>query len=92
MGDAFCGAAFGGDVAKCRVAFPSITKVFNDPDAVRNLNLDNFCDEFQVNVLVVNDTDPVWKDPRSWVWTRSNLLSNPSMRAVSCGKFKLLTK
>jgi len=92
MGDAFCGAAFGGDVAKCRVAFPSITKVFNDPDAVRNLNLDNFCDEFQVNVLVANDTDPVWKDPRSWVWTRSNLLSNPSMRAVSCGKFKLLTK
>ena len=85
MGDAFCGSAFGGDVENCRKAFPHIASVFNSPDAARKLNLDSFCDEFQMNVLVATDADPVWKMKDSWVWARSNLLANPSMRATPCG-------
>jgi hypothetical protein len=85
MGDAFCGSGFGGDVEKCRQAFPTIAKVFNDPDAVRKWNLDKFCDDYKVNVLLATDADPVWKDLESWVWHRPNLLANPSMRAVACG-------
>jgi hypothetical protein len=52
MGDAFCGAAFGGDVVKCRQAFPYVATVFNAPDTVRNWALDRFCDNLGVNVLV----------------------------------------
>ena len=85
MGDAFCGSAFGGDPAKCRQAFPYVAAVFNAPDAVRNWNLDQFCDTFQVNVLVATDADPVWGDPDSWVWARPALVANPMIRAVICG-------
>jgi hypothetical protein len=85
MGDAFCGSIFGGDGEKCRRAFPAIARVFNDPERARILNLDDFCDEFQIGVLVATDIDPVWQSHRSWVWLRSTLLANPSMRAVSCG-------
>jgi hypothetical protein len=85
MGDAFCGSGFGGDVEKCRQAFPTFAKVFNNPDAVRKWNLDNFCDEFKVNVLVATDVDPIWKDPHGWVWLRPSLFANPAMRAIHCG-------
>jgi hypothetical protein len=85
MGDAFCASAFGGDVQNCRKAFPHIASVFNSPDAARKLNLDGLCNEFQVNVLVATDADPVWQDKDSWVWTRLSLISNPSVRATACG-------
>jgi hypothetical protein len=85
MGDASCGSAFGGDVEKCKNALPYFATVFNAPDNVRTWDLDRFCDDFQVNVLVAMDSDPVWGDPASWVWTRPSLLANPSMRAIPCG-------
>ena len=69
----------------CRKVFPTFASVFNSPSAARKLNLDNFCDEFHINVLVATDIDPVWQDPGSWVWLRPNLVANPSLRAVSCG-------
>lgn len=85
VGDPSCGSAFGGDFEKCRQAFPYFARIFNAPDVVRAWDLDSFCDDFRVNVLVATDTDPVWNDPDSWVWTRPILLANPSMRALSCG-------
>jgi hypothetical protein len=92
MGDSSCGSAFGGDVQNCRQAFPYIASVFNAPDAVRNWNLDSFCDQFQVNVLVATDADPVWQDPSSWVWVRPSLLANPEVRAIPCGATSLVSR
>ncbi len=85
MGDEDCGSVFGGDSLKCKQASPYITSLFTAPDLVRGWDLDRVCDEFRVNVLAANDTDPVWQDPTSWVWTRESLLANPSMRAIPCG-------
>jgi hypothetical protein len=85
MGDAGCGSAFGGDYEKCRAVFPSVAAVFNNPDAVRNWDLDSFCDAFQINVLVATNADPVWGDPGGWVWSRPSLVANPSVHAVACG-------
>jgi len=85
VGDEDCGTAFGGDILRCRKAYPYVNAVFNSPDTVRDWNLDRFCDDFFVNVLVATDTDPIWQDPNSWVWTRPSLLSNSAMRATSCG-------
>lgn len=89
MGDAFCGSAFGGDTARCRAAFPDFAKLFNDPQAVSGWNLDKFCDDYHVDLLVATNADPVWHDPHSWVWTRRELLANPSMRVVPCGRAAL---
>jgi hypothetical protein len=85
MGDPLCGSAFGGEVEKCKQTFSYFATVFNAPAAMRNWNLDAFCDDFRVNVLVATDADPVWQDRESWVWIRPNLLANPMMRAVACG-------
>lgn len=86
MGDSSCGSAFGGDIAACKKAISRFDTLFNSPDSLRSLKLDEFCDEFHVAVLVATDADPVWQDRTSWVWVRPNLLNdNPSMRAIACG-------
>jgi hypothetical protein len=85
MGDQSCESAFGGDAEKCSKVFPDFAVVFNDPAVARKWNLDVFCSDFQINVLVATDADPVWQDPDSWVWTRPTLLANPAMRAIPCG-------
>ena len=85
VGDAFCGSAFGGDTERCRQAFPYFATLFNNPAVVREWPLDQFCKEYQVNVLVATNVDPVWHDLYSWVWTRQIVVENPAMRAVRCG-------
>ena len=85
MGDESCESAFGGDAEKCRKVFPYFAAIFNDPTLARSSNLDAFCSDFQVDILVATDADPAWNDPDSWVWTRPTLLANPAMRAVPCG-------
>jgi len=85
IGDEGCASVFGGEISKCKKAFPYVASIFNSPDAVRNWNLDAVCDAFHVSVLVATDVDPVWQDPNSWVWTRRDLFSNPAMRAIPCG-------
>jgi hypothetical protein len=89
MGDPFCASDFGGDLQACRNVFPTFAAVFNSPSAARKLNLDGFCDEFHINVLVATDIDPVWQDRESWVWLRPSLVANPSMRAIPCGKVSM---
>jgi hypothetical protein len=83
-GDAFCTAAFGGDVGNCRVAFPQIAAVFNDPKAMRGRDVDAFCAKFHISLLLATDADPVWGDGHSWVW-RAAMFASPQVRAIPCG-------
>jgi hypothetical protein len=84
-GDDNCGSVFGGDAGQCRKAVPYFVAVFNNPDSVRNWNMDRFCNAFGVHVLVATDADSVWYDANSWVWTQPLLVANPMMRAITCG-------
>jgi hypothetical protein len=84
-GDDSCGATFGGDPQKCEQALRYIDAAFNSPNATRTWNMDQFCDAYQINLLVATNSDPVWKDGGSWVWTRSPLLANDTLRAFTCG-------
>jgi hypothetical protein len=83
--DSGCGAAFGGDVERCRQAMPYLEALFQSPAVSRSWDLDRLCDSFSVNVLVATDADPIWYDTGSWVWTRKTLLSNESLKAIPCG-------
>jgi hypothetical protein len=85
-GDAGCNAGFGGDPHACAQLMPYIQTVFNEPIYVRQWNLDGFCRQFHVHVLVATPADPVWSDPESWVWRKPLLYGNVGMRAVNCGK------
>ena len=85
-GDDSCHAAFGGDLEKCKQAYPYIFAAFNSPDIVRGWNLDQLCDAFQINVLIATNSDPIWKDLGSWVWTRPALFADDTLRVFTCGK------
>jgi len=84
-GDDGCGATFGGELEKCKQVYPYIDAAFNKPATSDGWNMDQFCDTFQINVLVATNSDPVWKDARSWVWTRPLLYNDDIMRAFACG-------
>ncbi|MFZ1915939.1 MAG: hypothetical protein WAU58_00070 [Terriglobales bacterium] len=84
-GDDGCGATFGGEIEKCKELYPYISAAFNRPQVSDTWDMDKFCDQMQIGLLIATDADPVWKDPRSWVWTRAPLFSNNIMRVVPCG-------
>jgi hypothetical protein len=85
VGDYGCGSDFGADPQKCTQPLLYFAAAFNRPEIASTWDIDAFCREFQVDVLVATDADPVWRDVNSWVWTRAPLYANPAMRAVSCG-------
>ncbi len=84
-GDDSCGAGFGGELQKCKQAYGYISSAFNERETTHGWNIDEFCDAFHINILVATSSDEVWKDEGSWVWTRTPLLADDSMRAIACG-------
>ena len=81
-----CGTVMGGDASLCAGMYPLLTGLFNPPSAAPAPEVDAVCAQFAIRVLVARDDDPVWADPRSWVWNRKPLAANSMMRAVACGK------
>jgi hypothetical protein len=77
-----CGVVFGGDPELCRTRIGAIEALFDDTtdsDAV-----DNACHNLSIDILVVQDSDKVWQNRASWVWTRSPLVANTFARAFAC--------
>jgi len=35
--------------------------------------------------MVVEDLDPTWHDPSSWVWRRQPMVANDYVRVIRCG-------
>jgi hypothetical protein len=66
--------------------YPLVNGLFDPPAAAPAPEVDAVCNQFAISVLVARDKDPVWADPRSWVWNRKPLAANSMMRAVACGK------
>lgn len=84
-GDDSCGTPFGGDWEKCQKALPYINAAFSVRQAASTWDMDQFCDMFHINILVATDSDPVWKDEGSWVWSRPARVATGILRAVNCG-------
>ncbi|MDR3699195.1 MAG: hypothetical protein P4L56_06135 [Candidatus Sulfopaludibacter sp.] len=81
-----CGTVIGGDASVCAVMHPLLNALFNPKAELPPPQVDAVCKQFGIDVLVVRDTDPVWADPRSWVWTRRPLAANSMVRALPCGE------
>jgi hypothetical protein len=81
-----CGAAFGGNPDPCGGIFPPLRKLFNSPETTDSGRLDALCADLSISHLVVKDTDPVWKDKTSWVWSREPVLANDFARVFQCGQ------
>jgi hypothetical protein len=83
-GDTSCLTTFGGDPAQCPPVLSRVLAAF--PDDARSLpaSFQETCQSLPLDTLVAKDTDPVWNNPASWVWTERPAYSNAYMRLFRC--------
>ena len=48
-------------------------------------NLDATCREYGIDAVVVENSDRVWREPSSWIWSRQPVVANDYVRAFRCG-------
>ena len=77
-----CGAAFGGDPDLCALRVQKLTGLFEQPNGS---NLDATCREYGIDTIVVENSDDVWQEPSSWIWSRRPIVANDHVRAFRCG-------
>ena len=77
-----CGTPFGGDPVLCALRVPQIGGLFELSDGS---NLDATCREYGIDAVVVEDSDRVWQQPSSWIWSRYPVVANDYVRAFRCG-------
>ena len=80
-GDPGCGNVFGGDPAVCK---PIVAKLDAFYAAGKSDSLLEVCGTVPADLLVAKDTDPVWRDPASWVWTEPPVFANSYFRLFRC--------
>ncbi len=80
-GDSSCGLVFGGSKELCLERLGRLYLLYNDPNDVPS----GACSDYGIDVLIVQDTDPVWQEPQSWVWREQPIASNEYARAFWCG-------
>jgi hypothetical protein len=49
--------------------------------------IDQTCQKYQIDVLIINDTDPIWKSLSSLAGQHSPLYQNEFYAALPCGRF-----
>jgi hypothetical protein len=81
-GNGDCGTDFGGDAGVCALRVRKLGNLFQFPDGTY---LDAACREYGIDAVVVEDLDPVWKEPSSWIWRRQPAVANDFVRAFLCG-------
>jgi hypothetical protein len=81
-GDEGCGATFGGEPDLCALRLQKLAGLFASPDGSY---LDATCQEYGIDAILVEDLDPVWREPSSWVWSRRPVVANDYVRAFRCG-------
>lgn len=42
------------------------------------------CKNLLIDILVAKDTDPVWSDKHSWVWSQKPSFANDFVRVFTC--------
>ena len=77
-----CGTIFGGDPDLCAPRLQKLNGLFELPDGS---SLDATCREYGIDAVVVEDSDPVWREPSSWIWSRRPAVANDYVRAFRCG-------
>jgi hypothetical protein len=74
--DEGCGSTFGGGRQDCAGIISRVPPVFE------TLAMQQPIDQDHIDVLVFQDTDPVWVDRRSWIWQMKPLVANNYFRAL----------
>jgi hypothetical protein len=83
-GDMKCVNTFGGDPGVCKPIVDRLELVYTaGGDSVA---MPETCAALPIDLLVAKDTDPVWRDRTSWVWTERPAFANDYMRMFRCRK------
>jgi hypothetical protein len=78
--DPRCLITFGGDKKECAPVIASVQAMFAGPPSLQTA-----CASMPLDAVVAKDTDPVWSNPRSWVWTERPAFANSYVRVFRCG-------
>jgi len=70
------------------VILPRLNPLFDDRQPVSAEMVSDTCREFSISALLFKDTDPVWKDKSSWIWTSHPLLTNNFVRVIECADIR----
>jgi len=81
-GNGECGVTFGGDPGLCALRLQKLAGLFEFRDGSY---LDPTCQEYGIDAILVEDSDRVWREPSSWVWSRHPVVANDYVRAFRCG-------
>jgi len=81
--DGGCGSVFGGGGRSCEGLISRISPVFATPATQCPSDLE------PIDVLVFQDTDPVWADLSNWTWQVPPLVANDFFRAIPAKRISL---
>ena len=81
-----CSTAFGGDPRACGPIVSRIEEIYPAKGHAPAQDLHDVCLNLPIDLVVVKDTDEVWKDPASWVWRQKAVFGNRYIRLFSCGE------
>lgn len=86
-----CGVPFGGTALQCEAVVRKLTRIFPVAGAmsIRASELDELCDDLDIDVVIAHHSDEIWKQRDSWVWERTPLIANDAIRAFRCGSARL---
>jgi hypothetical protein len=74
-----CGVVLGGSAALCESVLTPVRQAFD-----HGADMDRICRMLSISAVIVKDTDAVWNDKASWVWTKKPLIGNNYSRAFLC--------
>jgi hypothetical protein len=83
-GDTLCHTTFGGDPAQCPPVVSRVLAVFPEDARTAAAGFQELCSSLPIDTLVAKDTDPVWRNHESWVWTERPAYANAYMRLFRC--------
>ena len=84
-----CGAVFGGDPAPCSRIEQQMQTLFSAPGQT-SANARETCGAWGAHYLAAYRDDPVWKDPRGWVWTLPLAATDADLGAQTSGLYRVV--
>lgn len=76
-----CGATFGGDPNLCVSRLPDLEEIFKSPGMNDWEVIQAIFRVSHIDAAIAQDTDPVWRDRSSWIWTHTPIAANDYGRA-----------
>ncbi len=82
--DEACATVFGGDPRECVPIVTRLDALFSMAGNSNSQSFKTACESLTIDIVVAKETDRVWDDRMSWVWTRTPIFANNFVRLFPC--------